>query len=152
MELTSRSRRRRKGATASRREAVARAEAYVRAHIATPVPVSRLSRIVGLSERGLRNAFYSVRGMSPKRCVLAERLERVRRALADESTRPGTVTDIATAYGFCELGRFAGSYRKAFGEAPSDTLRGNVARGETAIDRANTTRPCSCLDEPAKRR
>jgi AraC family ethanolamine operon transcriptional activator len=115
--------------TASQQEVVERAEAYQRAHIDTPVPLSTLCRIVGISERGLRNAFYNVRGISPKRCLLAERLERVRRALTDASTRPGTVTDIAIAYGFCELGRFAGSYRKAFGEAPSDTLRGTVERG-----------------------
>ena len=34
-----------------------------------------------------------------------------------------TVTDVAMAYGFFELGRFAGRYRHAFGEAPSRTLR-----------------------------
>jgi AraC-like DNA-binding protein len=52
---------------------VERAEAYARAHAGTPVPISRLCRVVGLSERALRNAFYGVRGMSPKRCMLVER-------------------------------------------------------------------------------
>ena len=59
--------------TASRLVAVERAEAYVRAHAGTSVPISRLSRIVGLSERCLRNAFYGVRGMSPRRRFIAER-------------------------------------------------------------------------------
>ena len=34
-----------------------------------------------------------------------------------------TVTEIATALGFVELGRFSVEYRKAFGESPSETLR-----------------------------
>ena len=33
------------------------------------------------------------------------------------------VTEIATALGFVELGRFSVEYRRAFGESPSETLR-----------------------------
>src|SRR5262245_42804399 len=90
-------------ASASHRAAVERAEAYMRAH-AESTPVSELSRLVGLSERGLRDAFYDVRGMSPKRCLLAERLEGVRGALRDSSGGQITVTSIAADYGFYELG------------------------------------------------
>jgi transcriptional regulator GlxA family with amidase domain len=110
----------------SRQIAVERAEAYLRSHMDAPVPVSRLCRVVGLSERALRNAFYTVRGMSPKRCIVAVRLEGVRRALIKESNKPVTITSVATRYGFYELGRFANSYRQAFGENPSATLRGTV--------------------------
>ena len=124
MELTDRDRQTRSEAHASRLAVVERAEAYARAHASTRVPISRLCRLVGLSERGLRNAFYGVRGLSPKRCMLAERLEGARRALADARARPGTVTGVATRYGFYELGRFAGTYKDAFGETPSETLYG----------------------------
>ena len=41
--------------------------------------------------------------------------------------RSVTVTEIATALGFVELGRFSVEYRKAFGESPSETLRQDSA-------------------------
>ena len=129
MAPTSRSGQSRVGVSASHEEAVERAEAYMRAHAGSRVPLSRLCRIVGLSERGLRNAFYGVRGVSPKRSILAERLRDVRSALSQSETRQTTtVASIATDYGFYELGRFAGVYKEAFGEAPSDTLRGTSRR------------------------
>jgi transcriptional regulator GlxA family with amidase domain len=111
-------------AAASQRKVVDFAEAYVRAHLETPIPLARLCRIVGLSERGLRNAFYGVHGVSPKRWMLAERLHSVRRALCDAERCPTTVTGAAMCFGFYELGRFSGVYKEAFGEAPSETLRG----------------------------
>src|SRR5262245_52616579 len=120
----------------SRETAVLRVEAFVRAHLDTPVPLPALSRIAGLSERGLRNAFYSVRGMSPKRSLLAERLQGARRALISASFTPTTVTSVAADYGFYELGRFAAIYRVAFGEAPSETLR-NAGRTRRTPNQAS---------------
>ena len=79
--------------------------------------------MVGLSERSLRNAFYDVHGVSPKRWIVAERLRWARRALCENVSGSITVTVVATDYGFSELGRFAATYRHAFGEAPSVTLR-----------------------------
>jgi transcriptional regulator GlxA family with amidase domain len=112
------------GAPASRRrEVVERAESYVQGHLDTRVSVSRLCRVVGLSERGLRKAFHSVRGMSPTQYMRGVRLRDVRRALSASDNRRATVTGIATSYGFYELGRFAAAYREAFGEVPSETLR-----------------------------
>jgi transcriptional regulator GlxA family with amidase domain len=110
----------------SRREVVESAEAYVRAHLGCPVPVARLCAVLGLSERGLRNAFYVVHGVGPKRWMQAERLHRARRALAESTTGRTSVTGVATTYGFYELGRFAAVYRRAFGEAPSETLRAQI--------------------------
>jgi transcriptional regulator GlxA family with amidase domain len=114
-------------AAATHQEAVERAEVYLRAHFDGRVPLARLCGVTGLSERGLRNAFYDVCGMSPTRYLRALRLRGARLALAEASTRT-TVTAVATDYGFYELGRFARTYRAVFGEAPSDTLRGHGRR------------------------
>ena len=131
MNDAARCRRRTDGVSPSRREALERAEAYLLAHFDTPLPVSRLSRLVGLSERGLRDAFYRVEGMGPKRWIMTVRLQRVHNALIENRAEPTTVTQAATEYGFYELGRFAAIYREAFGEAPSATLRS--ANQKTAV-------------------
>ena len=104
-------------------EAVRSVEAYVRAYPDRAMAVSSLSRRVGLSERGLRQAFYGVHGVSPKRWIIAVRLERVRRILSFPPSDGLTVTEVATRHGFFELGRFASTYRQTFGESPSATLR-----------------------------
>jgi AraC-like DNA-binding protein len=56
------------------------------------------------------------------------KLSRARRELMLAHGRSVTVTEIATALGFVELGRFSVEYRRMFGESPSATLR-QVLRG-----------------------
>ncbi len=115
-------------ALTSRRQVVDRAEALLRARAGQGVSIAQLCQVAGVSERSLRNAFYDVRGMSPKRWALRARLTDVRRALSDANGTRGAVTTIATDYGFFELGRFASTYKSVFGETPSETLRGGRER------------------------
>jgi transcriptional regulator GlxA family with amidase domain len=49
------------------------------------------------------------------------RLQKVREELLRDSA--DGVTDIATRWGFEHLGRFAGAYRRRYGETPSETRR-----------------------------
>jgi AraC family transcriptional regulator, ethanolamine operon transcriptional activator len=107
----------------SRADLVGRVVVFLRDNIGEPVTVAALSRMAGVSERTLRAAFHDVLGLSPKRYAIAQRLHAAREALDAADPHTTTVTDIAMAYGFFELGRFAGRYRDAFGEAPSRTLR-----------------------------
>jgi transcriptional regulator GlxA family with amidase domain len=116
----------------SRQQIVERAEAFLSARTGEPVSIVQLCRIVGVSERSLRNAFYTVRGMSPKRCAVRARLAEVRQALSVANGMRGAVTAIATDYGFFELGRFARRYKAVFGESPSATLRGHGGADEPA--------------------
>jgi len=104
-----------------RTKLVVRAVTLLRDSINEPVTMAELSRKAGVSERTLRAAFHDVLGVSPKQYAIAQRLRAAHDALcvADPGT---TVTDIATTFGFFELGRFAGRYRHAFGEVPSQTL------------------------------
>jgi transcriptional regulator GlxA family with amidase domain len=102
---------------------VTRVRAFLRENLSEPITVGELSRMVGVSERTLRAAFHDVLGLSPKRYAIRQRLQAAREALSAADPQTTTVTDVAMAYGFFELGRFAGRYRHAFGEAPSRTLR-----------------------------
>jgi AraC-like DNA-binding protein len=81
--------------------------------------VPELCAAIGVSERSLRACCQEQLRMSPKRYLLLRRMNFARRALRDSAP---TVTEIATRYGFWQLGRFAGEYKSLFGEAPSITL------------------------------
>jgi transcriptional regulator GlxA family with amidase domain len=106
-----------------RPELVARVVTYLHNNVGEPVTVAEMSGMAGVSERTLRAAFRDVVGLSPKQFAISERLRAAHDALRTADPKTTTVTDVAMAYGFFELGRFAGRYRHAFGEAPSRTLR-----------------------------
>ena len=107
-------------------ELVAQVDDFLRDNINEPVTVGDLSRMAGVSERTLRSAFNDVMGISPKQWALRQRLAAAHEALSAADPTTTTVTEVAMSYGFFELGRFAGRYRMAFGEMPSETLHNAV--------------------------
>ena len=84
-----------------------------------------LCESAGVSRRTLEYAFRDQLGMSPQQFLRLRRLHRVRRELMWASEASTTVTQLAHAHGFVDLGRFAGAYFSRFGERPSQTLRGS---------------------------
>jgi AraC-like DNA-binding protein len=99
-----------------------RLEQVLQAHSEGPLYMTELCTAVGASYPTLR-ACWEHLGMSPKRYLLLRRMHLTWRALRRADPAATTVTEIATNYGFWELGRFSVAYRSLFGESPSVTLR-----------------------------
>jgi transcriptional regulator GlxA family with amidase domain len=104
------------------RELVDEAEQLTLSDVNEPLHISALCLALSVSERTLRKAFHAIHGLPPCRHLRMLRLSRARRALEEANSELMTVTEIATHFGFLELGRFSVEYRKLFGESPSQTL------------------------------
>jgi AraC-like DNA-binding protein len=100
-----------------------RFEEVLAEHLDRPLEMPELCALVAVSDRTLRSCCAEFLGISPIQYVLLRRLEAVRRTLRDADPDLVKVTEVAHRFGFRELGRFAGTYRTTFGEAPSTTLR-----------------------------
>jgi AraC-like DNA-binding protein len=101
---------------------VRRALEYIDAHLDAPITLAGLAAVTGVPGRTLVKHFKDHHGVSPMRYWRNQRFARVRQRLLQ--ARDGeTVTDIATAWGFYHLGRFALEYSQRFGESPSQTRR-----------------------------
>ena len=87
------------------------------------LPLSAVCRKIGVSGRTLSTCCADLLGVSPGRYAELLRLKRVRAAIAAADPTTARVGDIARGFGFKQAGRFAGTYRAAFGETPSETLR-----------------------------
>jgi AraC-like DNA-binding protein len=99
-----------------------RFEKALNKHVNQKVSVPELCSEIGVAERTLRTCCVEFLGVSPTRYLLLQRLNKARSALrrADPSTT--SVAEIARNHQFLEFGRFAVTYRAAFGESPSTTL------------------------------
>jgi AraC-like DNA-binding protein len=106
--------------SASNRQIVQRVDGWIRQHLSQPITLDQLRAAAGVSARTLQEACLAYWGQTPLELVVARRLEAARAMLAAEAAP--TVTDAAVRCGFSHLGRFSISYRRAFGESPSDTL------------------------------
>jgi AraC-like DNA-binding protein len=102
---------------------VQRFRALIQTQPPGPLRVSEIN--LGASARTFRNACQEILGVSPGQYVMLRRMQVVRQALLNGDAARERVTDIATEFGFWELGRFSVNYRHLFGESPSATLKGH---------------------------
>lgn len=107
------------GATGRVREAVE----YMSAFAHTPISTTDVAEHVGLSVRGLQQAFQRQIGSAPNAMLRGIRLDRIREELRRGTPGELTVASVAVRWGFAHLGRFSAAYASRFGEYPRDTLQ-----------------------------
>jgi AraC-like DNA-binding protein len=102
---------------------IARLEELLAANHDRALYLAEICAATGVSERTLRVCCQEHMGMGPVHYLWLRRMHLARRALVRADPARATVTEIATEFGFWELGRFSVAYRTLFGESPSASLR-----------------------------
>ncbi|WP_423131025.1 AraC family transcriptional regulator [Gordonia malaquae] len=97
---------------------------YAHEHARELPTVLDLAQIAGVSARALSGAFGKYLNMTPRSYLIEQRLQGVYRDLSSGHT---TVSATARNWGYVNLGVFASSYRRRFGELPSETLARRTA-------------------------
>jgi AraC-like DNA-binding protein len=104
-------------------------EEHIEANWNQAVSVEGLAAITGASVRSIFNSFKKSRGYSPMVFLKQVRLRHANEMLSRPDVNT-SVTGVAFACGFHNLGHFARDYRAAYGELPSETLKRSIgARG-----------------------
>jgi AraC-like DNA-binding protein len=92
---------------------------YIERNPAAVRETADLVQLSGLPPRALQSAFREHVGVAPMAFVRGARLDRVRQDLLNGR---GSVSEVASTWGFYHLGHFARHYRQRFGVSPSETL------------------------------
>jgi AraC-like DNA-binding protein len=96
---------------------VEQAAMYLRHHLEAPFQLAAVAAAVQCSERTLNDGFQRCLNLTP---LQFHRLCRLEAAYADLSEAGASVTEVATKYGFENMGRFAKAFRERFGINPSE--------------------------------
>lgn len=83
--------------------------------------MSQVSHELGISVRALSGGFRRFRGITPRQFLQERRLDGLRRDLLTAADG-ATVSRVASDWGYINFGILAATYRKRFGETPSQTL------------------------------
>jgi AraC-like DNA-binding protein len=108
---------------------VRRAEEYIEANWDEPITIEALAVVTNASARSIFQCFRQTRGYSPMAFVKTIRLGHARKMLLAPNSKT-SVTEVAYACGFGNLGHFARDYLERFGERPSKTLK--IAKGSVS--------------------
>lgn len=96
--------------------------AWLNEHYASPVTLTQMAGIVGVSVRRMQSAVRAVTGSTPTELLLEIRLRAAHRELLRADPHLASVASIAHGCGISHLGRFSQRYRQRFGCLPSHTL------------------------------
>jgi AraC family ethanolamine operon transcriptional activator len=99
---------------------VRRAEAYLEANPEATVRIDNLCREACTSVSTLERVFREVFGVAPRQYLALRRLAGARNDLLNGDPS-ASVTEVASRWGFCHLGRFAQEYGRLYHERPSET-------------------------------
>ncbi|MFD1539796.1 helix-turn-helix domain-containing protein [Nonomuraea guangzhouensis] len=100
---------------------LARADRYMREHLATDLAVDDIARACGIAGRTLQDAFRKHWRTTPTEHLRSLRLEAAHRLLTERPFEV-SVTEVAYTIGMPHLSRFSRYYLSRFGELPSATL------------------------------
>ncbi|UVD60848.1 AraC family transcriptional regulator (plasmid) [Rhizobium sp. Pop5] len=101
---------------------VKRAIDFMQEHVAALPSLDDIAAAAGVSIRTLQQGFRQFKNTTPMSYLNDIRMLAVHRELCEADANQA-VADIALRWGFTHLGRFAGEYRKRFGQLPSQTLK-----------------------------
>jgi len=116
------------GAHARDRRRAVEAAAWIEAHAADDVDLTRAAHVVGLSPFHFLRVFSGVLGVTPHQYLVRARLRRAARLLADDTR---SITDVALDVGFGDLSNFVRTFHRAAGVSPRGFRR--AARGDRKI-------------------
>lgn len=103
--------------------ALRRAIAFIEAHADSDIGSADIAAAAKVTIRALQYAFRRQLGTTPMAHLRRVRLERARLDLLAADPGETTVAEIASRWGFGHLGRFAATYRAAYGRTPSEELQ-----------------------------
>lgn len=103
------------------------AKVYLLAHLTEPGLTSdRLAAELGVSRRSLYKAFEQVQER-PQAFLLQARLQRCRELLQSDLGGHRNLADLALSHGFSDAAHFSRTYKKVFGESPSQSRQRSPA-------------------------
>lgn len=105
-----------------RRQGFESALEFLREADLASLSVPDLCSKTGVSQRTLEYAFREHFNMTPVGFIRKLRLHAVRRTLLSSNFNDISISDTAHQHGIYDMGRFASTYKKHFGELPSQTL------------------------------
>ena len=113
-----------------RRQAVARACAFIDAQLRKPLALQDLCAASGVGMRTLEYGFREIYDLGPMAYLRSMRLARVHGDLSEPRDARESVTEAARRWCFTHMGQFSKDYRIQFGESPSVTLKRSRQKSE----------------------